>query len=193
MTSVRVQIDRILALPSLLGVPRCVDTPQLLLSTDNDRDTTTQTHGDREGSNAVNDLLPARSLVVPPQIPQANLVSSIQIRNRTPGRQHTRHAVRPSDPPPSVINHPVLDRDHCEHHQTTSLIIQSRANSTDGNLSSPDSNRDGYNEGKNCGVSCLITGLYTRCSLFHSATCIWTCMGYSGRGLYVSRSMRSGS
>lgn len=165
VTNVRVQVDQILALPSLLGVPHYLNTPSL--STDSDN--ATLTSGDGEVGDAVNDLLPGHPLAFPPQIPQTNSVSSIQIRNRMPGRQHTRHSVRPSDPPPSAINYPDLDRDHYEHHQATSLTIQSRANSTDGELSSPDSNPDEDAIGGNFQVSYLVTGLYTRCSLFDSA------------------------
>ena len=165
MASVRVQIDRVLALPSLLEVPRPVDTPSSL-SPDNDSDNATLTRGEREGGDAVNDLLPGYPLVVPPQTPRANSVRPLQIRNRIPERQHTRHTVSPSDPPPSVINHPDLDRDHRKYCQATSLTVQSKANSTDGDLSFPDSKRDADGVGRNHQVSCLVTGLYTRCSLF---------------------------
>jgi hypothetical protein len=75
-----------------------------------------------------------------------------------------RHTVQPSDLTPSVINLPQdLDRDHSKNHQdqATSLTIHPRATTTDGDLSSPDSNRDG----NDCQVSCLVAGLYTRCSV----------------------------
>jgi len=154
----------------LLGVTRGIGTLGPSLSADIDSDNTIPTHGDREGCHAVNDLQLGHPLVHPLSTSEANhlpCVSPLQIPNQVPVWQHTRHSLRPSDPTPAVINHTGLDRDHRQHHQLTSLAIQSRVNSTDGDLpSSPHSKRDMNADGGNREVSCLVAGLYTRCSAF---------------------------
>jgi hypothetical protein len=79
-----------------------------------------------------------------------------------------RHALRPSDPSPAVINRADLDPDHSRHRQSTSLAIQPCAASTDGDPpSSPGSNYDRDGDGGKGEVSCLVAGLYKRCSVFH--------------------------
>lgn len=104
----------------------------------------------------------------PPSIPEPSRfpsVSPVRARNQIPVWQHTRHKLHPSDPTPAVINHPDLDRDHRQHHQPTSLPIQSHGSSTNGDLlSSPGSKRDSDGDGANREVSCLVTGLFTRCA-----------------------------
>ena len=164
VTSVRFQIDSILAVPSLLGVVHRASTQPSSLSADIDEDKDTLTHG--EGFNAVNDLRSGHPLVDDTLIPETDRLSSpspTQIRNQIPVRQRTRHTLLPSDPPSSVINHPDLDRDHYQHHQAALLTIQSRANSTDvGELSSPDSKHDVDGDGGNWEVSCLVAGLCAR-------------------------------
>ena len=161
-TCVRAQINRILALPSLLGVTRCTDIRAPSRLSDIDSDNATPTRGDWEGCYAVTDL---QSGYHPPSIPEADLPPSagpIQIQQRT------RHNLRPSDPSHTVINETDLDRDHGQHHQAISSATQYQANSTDGELlHSPDSGRDG--DGDEGSVSCLVAGLYTRCSAFDSA------------------------
>ena len=171
--SVRAQIDRILALPSLLGVSRAASARTSSLSQVIDIDNTTPTRGDREGCDAVNDLQSMHPLVDNPLMPETDhlsLPSPSQIRNQIPVWQPTRHSLRPSDPPSSVINNPGLDRDHPKHHQPAILTIQQRANATDiEELSSPDSKHDAFGDGGNSEVSCLVAGLYTRCSPFDFA------------------------
>ena len=63
-----------------------------------------------------------------------------------------------------------LDHDHRQQRQPSPPAIQSRVNSADGDLPrSPDSSRDRDGDGGNCEVSCLVAGLYTRCSAVDSA------------------------
>lgn len=161
-TSMRAQIDRILALPSLLGVTRRLHTQPSPLLADIDNDNISLTHGDREGHNAVNDSLSVNPLMDTGAAPEATSplpVNSIQIRKQIQGLQYTRHSPQPSDSSPSVIN-PDHCRDHRQRHQPTPIAIQSTATSTDRNLSSPDSNPLWQLDGWNREVSSFIPGLY---------------------------------
>ena len=160
--SVRAQIDKILAFPSLLGVSRCAGARRPSLLADIDNDNATPAPGDGEGCHAVTDLqtghFPADSL------PEATLfprVSPPKARNQTPVRQRIRHRLHPSDPSPTTINRADHDRDRGQCHQPTPLAHPFRSNSAIPN--SPDSgpDRDIY-EG-NPPVSCLVADNYTRC------------------------------
>ena len=189
-TSIRTQIDRILAFPSLLGVARCADTrrPSLSPDIDDDNHNAVPTRGDGEDCHAVNDLQPGCPLVDSPgPMPEANRFpfrSPMQTRNQMPAWQHTRHLLHPSDPTPAVINCADLDRDHRQHHQLPPLPIHSRANSTGGDLpSSPSQKHDRNRDGGYCEVSCLVAGLYTRCSAFDSVR------GYIHVGTWVLASV----
>ena len=99
-----------------------------------------------------------------------------------------RHALRPSDPSPAVINRADLDPDHSRHRQSTSLVIQPCAASTDGDLpSSPGSNYDRDGDGE---VSYLVAGLYKRCSVFHPrVTTACGRVGSSEHGWHLLRSI----
>jgi len=175
-------------LPSLLGIAGCVNTRGHTLSTDIDSDNAL-TRGDEEECHAVNDLQPGRPRVDSPPMPEANhfpRVNHIQTRNQIPVWQHTRHSLYPSDPTPAVIK---PDPDHRQQRQPSSTAIQSRANSADGDHpSSTDPNRDRDGDGGNCEVSCLVAGLYTRCSAVDSVGgCIYAGVrGFGELGLYCS-------
>lgn len=160
---VRAQIARILALPSLLGIAPCIDTQEPSLPVDIDGDNATPAHSDREGCHAVTDLRP----VHPPSMPEVNPflpVSFTQTQHQLSVWQHSRHRFHPSDPTPTMINRTDPDHDQSQHHRATSPPIPSRTGSTDEDLLSYPESDDGI-----LSVSCLIAGLYTRCSVFDLA------------------------
>ena len=172
-------------MPSLLGlIPARGPSPP----PDIDNHNVASTRGNGEGRYAVNDLQPVHPLVHPPPTPEANHLPS-QTRHQVPTGQRTRHSLHPSDPNSALINRTDLDRDHRKHHKLPSLAIQSCPNTTGGDtLSSPDSKRDRDGDGGYSEVSCLVAGLYTRCSPFVSMggcthACVWV---YPAQTVFVS-------
>ena len=163
--SVRAQINRILAFPSLLGVSRCTEARGPSLPVDIDNDNATPARSDGEGCYAVTDLQTGHFLADSSH--EANLFPSVSLpnpRNRIPVQQRARHRLHQSDTSPATINQADPDCDRGQCYQPTPLAHPSRSNSAVPN--SPDSgpDRDIY-EG-NRSVSCLVAGPYTRCPAF---------------------------
>ena len=167
--SVRAQIDRILAFPSLLGVSRCTQVRRPSLPTEIDNDNATPAPSDGEGSHAVTDLQTGHFLA--DSLPETNLfprVSPPNPRNQIPVRERTRHRPHLSDPSPATINRADPDRDRGQCYEPTPLAHPSRSNSAVPN--SPDSGPDGDICEGNRPVSCLVADPCTRCP-----ACLFPC------------------